>query len=99
MRRGSRGKTSGKSSEFDANPATVGPEPTLGYVRRRAPCARHEGSERVDVARFGRGTDPAVRVAGARAHSQAPRPADRIAARPFALLARPGRPPGHCATG
>ena len=54
--------------------------------------ARNEGSLRLDVARFGRGTDPIVRVSGAGDGSQAARPVDRVFARAPAVPAGRARP-------
>ena len=61
--------------------------------------ARSEGSPRLDVARFGRGTDPIVRLSRAGDGSQAARPVDRVFAGAAAVPARRARPAAHCATG
>src|SRR5258705_12166114 len=66
------------------------PSGRSGMVRPRDPWhARIEGELRFDVARFGRGTDPIVRLPRARDGTQAARPIDRVFAR------APAVPPGR----
>ena len=69
---------------------TVGPGAALRYVPAAGPeSPAMEGGKRVDVARFGRGTDQAVRVSGARHASQARRPRDRASVDALAVF--PGK--------